>query len=88
MNSPLTFDNEEQRIRETAYHLWENDGRPMGRAEVYWEMARTVTASQLEPPAPAAKAPRAKKGEPKVTKAARATSKKSAGVPSGDYAAI
>lgn len=30
----------EQLIRERAYPLWDADGRPDGRAEEYWEMAR------------------------------------------------
>ncbi len=30
----------EQLIRGRAYALWDADGRPDGRAEEYWEMAR------------------------------------------------
>ena len=30
----------EHRIRERAYHLWDADGRPEGRAEEYWERAK------------------------------------------------
>jgi hypothetical protein len=30
------------RIRERAYHLWEADGRPEGRAEEFWERAREL----------------------------------------------
>ena len=26
----------EQRVRQTAYHLWEDDGRPNGRETDYW----------------------------------------------------
>lgn len=26
----------EQRVRQTAYHLWEDDGRPDGREKEYW----------------------------------------------------
>ncbi|MET0440064.1 MAG: DUF2934 domain-containing protein [Devosia sp.] len=29
----------EQRVRQTAYHLWENDGRPDGREKEYWFQA-------------------------------------------------
>lgn len=29
----------EQAIRESAHHLWENDGRPEGRSEEYWNRA-------------------------------------------------
>jgi hypothetical protein len=37
-----TNDNREQRVRETAYHLWEKAGRPMGQAERHWEMAERL----------------------------------------------
>lgn len=30
----------EERIRECAYHMWELEGRPEGRAEEYWQRAR------------------------------------------------
>jgi hypothetical protein len=39
-----------QRIRERAYHLWESEGRPEGRAEEYWERARELDAIQSSPP--------------------------------------
>jgi len=26
----------EQSVRQTAYHLWEHDGRPDGREKEYW----------------------------------------------------
>ncbi len=32
----------EHRIRERAYHLWEDAGRPPGRAEEYWERAERL----------------------------------------------
>ncbi|MFJ5486179.1 DUF2934 domain-containing protein [Hansschlegelia beijingensis] len=34
----------EDRIRELAYSMWEQDGRPEGRAELYWGRAK----AQLE----------------------------------------
>lgn len=74
MNSPLPAEHDEQRIRETAYHLWEKDGRPSGQAERYWEMAQNIAEdSAREPPAPAAKSDRVAKGK----KAKPAKSKKS-----------
>nr|WP_284700724.1 DUF2934 domain-containing protein [Robbsia betulipollinis] len=44
----------EDAIRVRAYHLWEDDGRPAGRADEYWEKARTLveaaqTAGSAEP---------------------------------------
>lgn len=38
--NPLKFDAErEERIRTRAYHLWDSEGRPEGRAVEYWERA-------------------------------------------------
>jgi len=34
----------EQRIRDHAYRLWVEEGRPEGRAEAHWEMARELVA--------------------------------------------
>jgi hypothetical protein len=47
-------DHAEQRIRETAYRLWESDGRPAGQAERHWEMARKMAEEAERAPAPAA----------------------------------
>lgn len=30
----------EQAVRERAYHLWEEEGRPEGRADAHWHEAR------------------------------------------------
>ena len=50
------MDNEEQRIRKTAYHLWEKDGCPSGQSERYWEMARNMAGDrESKPSAPVAK---------------------------------
>ena len=34
------MDAHERLISDRAYHLWEQDGRPDGRADEYWERAR------------------------------------------------
>lgn len=34
----------DQHIREKAYHLWLDEGRPEGRADVHWEKARELAA--------------------------------------------
>ena len=31
----------EERVRRRAYELWEEAGRPVGRADDYWRQART-----------------------------------------------
>ncbi|MEJ0019974.1 MAG: DUF2934 domain-containing protein [Acetobacteraceae bacterium] len=32
----------DRRIRERAYHLWEEDGRPHGREAEFWERAKEL----------------------------------------------
>ena len=39
----------EQRVRELAYHLWEQDGRPYGRDVEFWERARELVAIEENP---------------------------------------
>jgi hypothetical protein len=60
MKNAMAMDNQEQRIRETAYRLWEQDGRPVGQAERHWDLAQKL-AEDNEPrqPAPAARSGRA-----------------------------
>jgi hypothetical protein len=36
---PVDWTELEQAVRLTAYFLWEQDGRPEGRAEEYWRRA-------------------------------------------------
>ena len=36
--------DQEQRIRARAFRIWEEEGRPEGRAEVHWDMARELIA--------------------------------------------
>lgn len=44
-DNPLEQDTaREQRIRDRAYHLWEQDGGPHGRDQEYWERARELVA--------------------------------------------
>lgn len=39
----------EHRVRELAYHLWEQDGRPHGRDVEFWERARELVAIEENP---------------------------------------
>ena len=41
----------EQRVRERAYHLWEQAGRPHGRDTEFWERARALVAIEENPDA-------------------------------------
>ena len=35
----------DQQIREIAYLIWEQAGRPVGQAEWHWEMAKQMAAA-------------------------------------------
>ena len=37
----------EARVRERAYHLWQNEGEPVGREADYWERARELEALRM-----------------------------------------
>jgi hypothetical protein len=39
----------EQRIRELAYHLWEQEGRPYGRDVEFWQRARELVGIEENP---------------------------------------
>ena len=43
----MTTDTIETRIRERAYTMWEQDGRPEGRADEYWQRARHVVEAEV-----------------------------------------
>jgi hypothetical protein len=46
-DNPLKFDAErEHRIRKRAYHLWESEGKPEGRAVEYWERAAELVSME------------------------------------------
>ena len=47
-NSQGNTPKSEHRIRERAYHLWEADGSPEGRAQEYWERARQASINDEE----------------------------------------
>ncbi|PCC99849.1 DUF2934 domain-containing protein [Halopseudomonas pelagia] len=55
--------NNEQRVRELAYQLWENEGRPEGKTEEHWALARELVESEShgETAAPPGKAKRTRK---------------------------
>jgi hypothetical protein len=36
----------EQKIRMRAYQIWENEGRPAGRAHAHWERAESEVAAE------------------------------------------
>lgn len=56
----------EAQIAEAAFHLWETEGRPEGRAEDHWYRAMTSLKAQATPRAPA----KARTAKPAAAKAA------------------
>lgn len=49
------MNNQEQRIRDFAYQIWEAEGKPEGQAERHWAMARKLAESEIQderPPSP------------------------------------
>ncbi len=38
------MDDYEKRVRQKAYSLWEQEGRPEGREDAHWDMARELVA--------------------------------------------
>ena len=50
----------EQLIKEKAYHIWEAEGFPEGRAEAHWEQAKRAL-SYSEPSATAVEKPVSRK---------------------------
>lgn len=43
---PDTGKDVEQRIREQAYQIWLQEGRPEGRADMHWKMACMLDAAR------------------------------------------
>ena len=41
-----TMDDREKRVREIAYFIWEQEGRPEGQADRHWQAAREIVESQ------------------------------------------
>jgi hypothetical protein len=38
------MDDHDRRVRERAYRIWEDEGRPDGRAHAHWELASELVA--------------------------------------------
>ncbi len=36
----------DDRVRERAHRIWEDEGRPAGRAEIHWAMARQIVGME------------------------------------------
>lgn len=76
----------EDAIREQAYYLWEQDGRPMGRDIEYWQRAMMLQTPQGKrdvrtAAAPATAKSKAKTPEPKAAAKVKAAATQSKAAP-------
>jgi len=61
--------DKERRIRDIAYQLWEDEGRPAGKAEEHWRRARELVENETADESPSLAQPPARKGrQPKSSK--------------------
>lgn len=44
--SAEVHENDDERIRRKAYDLWVQEGHPDGRADLHWQMAREIIATE------------------------------------------
>lgn len=69
--------NDEKRVREFAYQIWESEGKPEGQEARHWEMARKLAeAEALTPTKPKAAAKPKTPAKPKAAPAKPAPEKK------------
>ena len=61
----------EQIVRDTAYAIWEAEGKPEGRASDHWRQAEARVAASIAPTAPKPKAPAKGKVTTSPTEAAQ-----------------
>ena len=57
------MNNDDKRIREFAYQIWESEGKPEGQEARHWEMAHTLAQAEALAPKKAA----ASKAKPRIT---------------------
>ena len=49
--------DDDQRLRDIAYRLWVDAGRPQGRADEFWFAAQALLDAEAPPAEPAAEEP-------------------------------
>ena len=69
--------NNEKRIREFAYQIWESEGQPEGQEARHWEMAHKLAQAEALAPTKA-----------ETAKAAKAPAKSAAAKPATKEAAV
>ncbi len=61
--------DQETKVRERAYQLWEQEGRPDGRAQEHWKMAHNALADDVTSAVAQGRKSKAKVGAGSNTKA-------------------
>lgn len=67
------MNQQEQRIRELAYEIWQSEGRPTGQEERHWEMACKLVETQGSAATAPAKPVRSRKAAAKPVDATPAS---------------
>lgn len=62
--------NDDKRIREFAYQIWESEGKPEGQEARHWEMARKLAEAEALAPSKPPKASKAASAKPSAAKPA------------------
>lgn len=62
--------NDDKRIREFAYQIWESEGKPEGQESRHWEMARKLAEAEALAPSKPPKASKAASAKPSAAKPA------------------
>ena len=60
--------NDDKRIREFAYQIWESEGKPEGQEPRHWEMARKLAEAEALAPSKPPKAGKAASDKPAAAK--------------------
>ena len=53
MDHAMDIASFEQRVRDRAYALWENEGRPSGRDAEHWRLSEEATLAEMMEAVPA-----------------------------------
>lgn len=83
----------EQRVRERAHQIWEEEGRPHGRHDAHWQLAREQVAGvqaleEMGGPLPEAAEPPARNRVTKARTAKPKTAKPAAATPDAGAAIV
>ena len=72
---PPTHAHDDAAVREKAYYLWEEDGKPHGRDQEYWQRAMVALSSKAKMDTLPKSAPKKSRAEDKPVKIKAAANK-------------